>query len=293
MARLQVVVVLVMVLAATLSTFSARTKKVTAEYLYQLPENVTMDEARSIAIDRARAQAIADEFGSIVTQSSSVVVENYNDVSNTDFLSIGGSELKGEWLEDTVAPEFEYYTDGGQFAIKVKIRGIIREIDGCSVPFDVKILNSGTDDGNESEMFRNGDQLYVSFNSPTAGYIAIYLVDGVRNAYCLLPYQGQSDGYCGIKANRRYVFFDPKRAVDVDKKDVDEYLLETEQRRERNRIITVFSPKRFYKAADKKNDTELPRMLTYADFQRWLSGVKKRDPQLTVTEKAILITRGE
>ena len=269
---------------------AARTCKVSAEYIYHIPANVSPNEARETALQRAKAQAIADEFGTLVTQSSSVTIDTSGDNSSTDFLSIGGSELKGKWLEDVEAPRFEYITDGSELALKVVVRGTIREIDGSRVAFDMAILRNGTTRADESDRFCSGDDMYLSFNSPTSGYAAVYLVDAEQNAYCLLPYQSQTEGIYTVKANRQYLFFHPDYADKKEKETVDEFVLETTQPQERNKIIAIFSPNRFYKAADSKTDTQLPRMLPYDAFKRWLTDIKKRDAELSIAERAITIT---
>lgn len=267
-----------------------RIKKVWVEYTYYIPANVSPDEAREIAIQRAQAQAIADEFGSVVTQSSSIRIEVSNENVNTDFLSIGGSELKGEWIETIGEPKVEYIIDGKDIALRVEICGVIREIVGTKVPFDVKILRNGTSDANESEVFHNGDDLYISFRSPSAGYIAIYLIDAENQAYCLLPYQRQENGFFSTKANRRYLFFHPDFVEDFEKDVVDEIVTDTSLAKERNRILTVFSPNKFFKATDLQTEKNVPRSLSYAEFQKWLANLKRHDVDVSIIETAITIS---
>lgn len=267
-----------------------RTKKVRTEYIYYIPANVSADAARDIAIQRAQAQAIADEFGSVVTQSSLVRIETSNENVNTDFLSIEGSELKGEWIETIGEPTIEYITDGKDLALRVEIKGVIREIEGTKVPFDVKILRNGTSDAHESEVFNKGDDLYMSFRSPAGGYIAIYLIDAENQAYCLLPYQGQENGFFATKANRRYLFFHPDFAEGIEKDMVDEIVTDTSQTKERNRILTVFSPNKFFKATDQQTEKDIPRNLSYAEFQKWLANLKRHDVDVSIIETAITIS---
>lgn len=271
------------------SPLLGKTKKVSCDYIYHVPENMSSDEAKDIALTRAKAQAIADEFGILVTQTSTVTIDTQDDYSHTDFLSIGGSELKGEWIEDIEQPKFEFITDGENLAIKVRVHGNIREIEGSKVPFSVKILKNGTTDADETDRFISGDDLFLSFNSPLAGYLAVYLIDADNNAFCLIPYQAQSEGIFKAKANKRYLFFNPEYAEEVSHDIVDELILDTSREQERNRILTIFSPNKFYKGADEKIAADCPRSMPYSDFQKWLSGVKKKDKDLTVSEKAILI----
>lgn len=267
-----------------------KTKVTTIEYIYQVPENVSPNQARETAVARARAQAIADEFGMTINQVTSLVIENENGRTSSDFMTLGGSELKGEWIEDIEAPVFEYITNGESLAIKVKLKGRIRECKRTRLLVDTKILRNGVSDSNESDKFVSGDDMYISFNSPIDGYIAIYLLDTENNAYCLLPYQSQSDGFFKTKANQKYLFFHPDYSKDVKPEYVDRLILETEADRERNRIIIIFSSNKFFKAADEQLVADLPRVMKLSNFQKWMSSLVKKDYDLTITEKSILIT---
>ena len=87
--------------------FAQKTEKVTATYTYHAPENVSLEEAKRTALDRAKLSAIADEFGTMVTQTNSTIISNQGDQSDSRFLSLGGSEVKGEWIETTSDPEYD------------------------------------------------------------------------------------------------------------------------------------------------------------------------------------------
>ncbi len=93
-------VVVFILLLLPLTVLAQRVKTVEGEYTYHAPENVTIEQARRIALERAKIQALADEFGTIVQQQNITRVENNNGESTTDFFSVGGSEVKGEWLAD-------------------------------------------------------------------------------------------------------------------------------------------------------------------------------------------------
>ncbi len=87
--------------------YSQRTTKVSASYTYYAPETMSIEEAKRVALDRAKIQAIADEFGTIVLQSTSTVIINKNGVSDTQFFALGGNDVKGEWIETIGNPEYQ------------------------------------------------------------------------------------------------------------------------------------------------------------------------------------------
>lgn len=264
----------------TSTVFSQKLKTVEGEYTYHAPENVTMEQAKRTALDRAMIQALADEFGTIVSQSNATRVENKNGQTDIDFLSIGGSEVKGEWIETLGEPQYNIRYEGDMLIVSVKVKGKAREIVSAGIDFQAKVLRNGTDDKFESDQFRNGDDMFLSFISPVSGYLAVYLVDADNQAYCLLPYRNQSDGIYPVKANQRYLFFNVKEAPQNERSYVDEYVMTCSRLSEQNHIYVIFSPNQFVKATDKSSDERLPRELNYDDFQKWLVKCRKHDKDM-------------
>lgn len=265
----------------TVPVFSQKMKTVEGEYIYHAPENVTLEEARRTALDRAKIQALADAFGTIVSQTNATHVQNRNGNSDIDFLSVGGSEVKGEWIETIGEPQYDISYEQGMLVVKVSVRGKAREIVSAQIDIKAKVLRNGTEDKFESDEFRDGDDLYLSFVSPVSGYLAVYLVDDERKAYCLLPYQNQEGGAYRIKSNKHYLFFSEKEAEKELIHLVDEYTMTCSKELERNTIHLVFSPNAFAKACDNSVSENLPRELDYEDFQKWITGQRKHDESMT------------
>ncbi len=279
------------VMGFCLAVSAQKLKTVEAEYTYHVPENVTLEQARRTALERAKIQAIADEFGTIVSQSNATRIENRGGESQMDFLSIGGSEVKGEWIE-TVSEEFDNPVfEGGMMIITCRVKGKAREIVTAQIDLQAKVLRNGVEDKFESDQFRSGDDLYLSFQSPLKGYLAVYLVDADRQAFCLLPYQNQNTGIYPVEANRRYLFFNMKAAPVEERGVVDEYTMTCERSSEHNQIYVVFSTNPFAKAADDGVTEGLPRQLPYEDFQRWLVKCRKHDTQMNLRMIPIMIKK--
>lgn len=280
-------ILLLLSILFTLPVFSQKMKTVEGEYTYHAPENVTLEEAKRIALDRAKIQALADAFGTIVSQTNATHVQNRNGSSGIDFLSIGGSEVKGEWIETVGEPQYDISYEQGMLVVKVSVKGKAREIVSAQIDIKAKVLRNGTEDKFESDEFRDGDDLYLSFVSPVSGYLAVYLVDAEQKAYCLLPYRSQTDGIYKVEANRRYVFFNIKEAPPQERQYVDEYVMTCSRSSEYNQIYVIFSPQPFAKAADNASAETLPRELNFEDFQKWLVRYRKIDANM-MSEKALI-----
>ena len=273
----------------------AETRRVTAEYTYYAPENVSIEEAKRVALQRARVEAIAEAFGTLVRRSNATRVENANGRSDVKMLSLGMSEVKGEWLRTEGEPEYEIAYEEGMLAVTARVKGVIREVVNAAVDFDARVLRNGTEDRMEGTDFREGDDLYLSFRSPVDGYVTVYLLDGAGTAYCLLPYRGDTGGRVEVKGNRRYVFFSAAEAPEGERWGVDEYTMTRGEGAgdgpEVNQVYVIFSPRLFTKAVDYAGEGLQPRELPYEEFQEWLFRCRKADEEMRVEVKDIVIQK--
>lgn len=284
---MRTLIAIALVICAVIPVTAQKVKTVECEYTYHAPENITLEQAKRTAIERARIQAIADEFGTNISQTNITNISS----ANVDFQTIGMSEVNGEWLEDLSEPEMAVDFIDGMFVITVRVKGKARELTRAQADCVVRVLRNGKEDRFESETFFGGDQFYISFHSPANGYIAAYLSDGKGTVSCLLPYPNQTDANYPIKANRRYLLFDPEEGDDY----TEEYYLTCGNTPENNQIILIFSPNKFTKALDRQATAQseellLPRELPEAEFQKWLAKCRRRDPEMQVTRKHITIT---
>lgn len=271
-----------------------QTKKVRGEYTYYAPENVTLEEAKRTALERLKTQLIAEEFGTVVAQANTTFVENTDGKSSIDFQSLAASEVKGEWIETIGEPKYDISYEQGMLVVKVEVEGRIREILAAKAEFMAKILRNGTEDRFESSEFKDGDELYLSFSSPTDGYVSVYLIDTKRDAYCLLPYPEDKDGKMFVEHGKRYVFFSIKEKSKKETTPVNEYKMTCDKGMESNFIYIIFSPNGFTKASDAvveqaEDEDELPRMLPFTDFQNWLERCRRRDKEMTLEVRQITI----
>lgn len=266
-----------------------RTERVRAEYTYHAPENVTLEAAKRTALERAKLQAIADEFGTVVSQSNTTFVTNQSGESNTDFFSLAGSEVKGEWIETIGEPKYSISYEQEMLVVKVSVSGRIREIVSVQIDFKAEVLCNGTDLKFARTDFKSGDDLFLYFQSPVDGYLAVYLLDDVSQmVYCLLPYKSSSEAVVPIEHDKPYIFFSAKHAGDKAHL-VDEYTMTCSRPQEHNTIYIIFSPNEFAKANSNNVDELLPQELSFEEFQKWLAKGRNRDKEMRVNSYVITI----
>lgn len=286
-------VLLLMVLCCTaLVARAQKVKTVKGEATYYAREYESLEVAKKKAEERAKIQALAEAFGTTVSQVNTIRKKNSNGKSDIDFSSIGETEVKGEWLGETRAPIFSkpVYEDG-MLVITCRVEGRAREILNAELDLQVHVLRNGVESRYEDGDFRSGDDLFLSFQSPVNGYLAVYLIDDSRQAFCLLPYREQTTGIYPIVANQPYVFFRVKSAPADERRYVDEYTMTCDGNVEHNEIYVVFSPYEFTKASDVSENAGLPRQLPFDEFNRWLIKCRGRDKGMNVRRFAITVSK--
>lgn len=283
--------ILLPLLAFTIVLQAQKIVKVHGHYIYQLPENVSLEQGKRIALERAKIQALADAFGTIISQSNSTVVENSNGKSSVEFLSLGGSDVKGEWIETVGVPTFQILSDNGILAINVEVLGKAREIKRAEINYDARLLRNGTEKKFESDEFRSGDDLFLYFQSPVNGYLAVYLFDHVaQQVFCLLPYRSSAAPTYKIEHDRPYMFFSAQH-TENNEQEVDEYTMTCSHSTEQNTLYIIFSPNLFAKPNTETVSTTLPRQLDYPEFQKWLAKCRTKDSDMQVETKVITIKK--
>lgn len=262
-------------------------KTICGEYTYIVPDNVSREDAKRTAAERARIDALATEYGTLVSQDNTTFVSNRNGESDVVFQSLGGSDVRGEWLGDSDEPTFRFSVDErtGETSVYARVCGKSREITRSEVPLQIRVLRNGTQPNYESEAFRTNDDLYLSFLSPVDGYLAVFLLDDSKQVVCMLPYQAQSDGAYTVAANRQYVFFSQAQAPLTERPLVDEYVMTCNAVQETNYLFCVFSTQPFFKPV-------MPNgVLSLEDFTAWRARLLRHDSHAQVSLKTIIIRK--
>lgn len=273
--------------ALTLTLYAQKVREVNGTYTYYGDPNQSVKEVRAAAIEHARVQALAREFGTLLTQNTLQLESVKNGQEISDFIQLNAAEVKGEWLEDMKDPEIvrEELVDG-TLVIEVRVKGRARAISSEAVDFEVLTLRNGTEKRFADTRFKEGDDLYVYFKAPADGYVAVYLVDEQKQAFCMLPYSGDSDGQQPVEHGKEYVFFSPKHLYDVPQNLIDEMSMTcADDRFEHNQIYVLYSPNSFTKAVDQQGrqlakDLQLPRELAFKDFTKWMSRLCAHDKKM-------------
>lgn len=274
-----------------LNSFADKVKKVEGEYVFYAPDNISAAEARRIALDRAMITAIANEFGTLVSQNTSTIVKNDDLTSQNSFFSIGESEVKGEWIRTIGEPEYIISYDSDMLVVKVKVKGEAREIETAAINLDIRILKNGTTLNSESREFRNNDDIFLYFKSPENGYLAVFLLDeSTTDVSMLLPYATSSLSSYPVKRGKPYVFFSEQTCENFELPEVENYVLMCNNDVEYNSVYIVFSPEKFTSPLSDVRHLDVPA-ITYKEFNKWLTRNRKHDKRMNVQTVTVKISK--
>lgn len=277
---------LLVVVLGTATCFGQKSVSVCGEYRYVAPENVSREQARNIAIERARNKAMADEFGTIISEVNTSITKSsadgYNAKDETVFNTYGGTESKGLWLSDNSEPEISETFENGFFVINVKVCGKAKELKSADLELNVSSLCNGI----ESDRFRSKDRFTVKFKTPVKGYLAIFLLDDNDVASCLLPYE--SGEAVEVNNKEEYVFL---TTSDPNYPWGEETILETEKEVEYFRIYYIFSKNSFTMPMTENGEyvPELQRI----KFEKWLLKNRIHDEDMQVIQRVIEVRKGK
>lgn len=268
---------------------------VSGESVFVVPETMSIAEARTVAASRARIDALAGKYGTLVASMNTV---GMSDGTVNHFSMLGTSEVKGVWLKDTreVWQRMELDEATQQLYIRTKVWGKARPLAVAATPVVAETISDDGDTGSTATEFRNGEKFYLHFRSAADGYLAVFLIDESGSVFTCLPYPSQRQNTVRVRKSADYVFFSKRRPATVTaESDIRQYFLTAEKDMEQNRLCIVFSPNDFTLALDEKqgvsaNGQQVGRY-SFDDFNEALFRQRMADGRMQVVFKDIVIRK--
>lgn len=289
--------ILMLAMCVSVPLLAQKPHRVNAEYTYT---SDNMDESPNQACQKAflyaRQDALKKVFGERVDGETEYIASIENGTESVSFRQRGGTMIRADWLK-TVKEEVRSrsMTNDGFMIFTVYVEGMAREITTAGITLEYHILRNDTKLQNEDRHFKNLDNLYLWFKAPTDGYLTVYTTDE-QKAYCMLPYQEQTDGVYQINANHEYIFYSKEHALKEEKNFGMPLVLSIDKDYEVNDFYIVFSKNLFTKVPDNAGssigeDMNLIRNVDLKKFNDWLYECQKRDVLMQVERTTITISK--
>lgn len=270
--------------------------KVKGEAQLQIEDNLSKQEAKLIAIDLAKINALENAFGTYITQESSIELER----GVISYSTIGNTKVKGEWIKTTetvISEDLRIANKKNEIWIKCKIKGEAREILNPKTRILSKPLECDNINCNAIYYFDDGSPFYLYFRTPIDGYLTVFYTEN-DIAYRILPHHGSISFNHNLPVieDKEYIFFS-KKWSDKNKNQefdqIDEITLYSEGDRSNMSLYIIFSPKKYSKpildSIDEDEDGVIPRSIDEKSFQDWLSELRVYDVDMVVNNFTVTV----
>lgn len=257
------------------SSVSAKDKLVRCEgtYPYTYTENVSHAEAKAKAVENAIIMALADQFGTTVTSQSLMELSGGKD----RFDQMSRLQVKGKLVRHIHEPEISSpLLADNLFSIQVKVDFYARPITYAPTEFEAYTLRNGTERKFESRYFQADDKFYLLFQSPKAGYLAVFFEDRT-SVVCMLPYVNADTEPFWVEKDKRQLLFNVRNNT---------YHLSCGDEPEINYVHIIFSPRKFI-------DGDLVRNMSCKRFREWLGTRQSYDDKMQVNSLMIKVSPNE
>jgi hypothetical protein len=305
MKKYQLYIVFVLNVICINNIYSQEISTVKGSCKIKIESNMSLDEAKKLAMECARKNALADAFGTKIIQNeisrTQSITQNTDIQSKSTYNAIANTEINGEWVETIGEPTYNKFTgDNGDVFIECTIKGKVRPLKKIAINFEAYPLAKMSDIKSKTFTFNNNQDLYFYFKASKDGYLNIYLDDNT-NVYQLLPYKNNNQINYPVKAEKDYYFFQ-KAYKNLPDDVVDELVVGTNIQVEQNSIIIMFSPQPFDKPIltnandietlsnkEKSEGFETPKFLSSRKFMEYQQKLLKVNESLEKMGITIII----
>lgn len=298
-------------LIVSFSGYSQKEIATIGENLMRIEKNQTILQAQEMALQQAKIDGIERVFGRVIINGNSTYLQNKSVNKSVEtkssFAFFSDSFVKGEWVRNTSEPIFTFQNLNGEQWLKVKVAGIVREIESGPITFKLNTLNCEKVSC-ITDIYRNDQDFYVQFKSPENGFLALYLDDpSLGETSRILPYQNSQlyQGAIPIQRNKEYVFFSKKLDQLNEIGAVDELVFKLSRGvdSEQYKLFILFSPEPFSTplVEDKSHlfldrsmlnrGILLPKSMESSKFQEWLQKVRINKRKLQVDYRYLNLAR--
>lgn len=156
-------------------------------YDFYITEDITEREARTIALERAKVNALAEAFGTYISSSSTLTSKETSYGDSESFNAFSSADIAGIWVK-TIDEKVQRNVIGDDIVLRASVKGMARPRDISSVEFEAVIGKVGSDGSFiPSNKFLHRERFDITFKSPLSGWLAVYASDGVNDAARLIP----------------------------------------------------------------------------------------------------------
>lgn len=279
---------------STATLFAQKEKEVKASYSMELPKNITMEQLEQRCIEQARLKAIGDAFGLVLSETTVDNSQESNAGFNNSFAVLTKTNVQGEWLRDKTEPQVNWEPSGKTLKLTANVHGVIREFPKTGkAKIDIHLSNDSKM-SNDITLFKDGQDLFASFQTSSKGNLSVFYVDHSSNeVYRLIPSATNNDlNTVEVLSDKIYQIFQTTSPFPENKSIPSlELGLPAGKDIQMDELVFVYSPKDIRKPSLTYNTDARMYLMNYNDFEQWRTSSVQSNPEAVIKSVAITIIK--
>ncbi len=254
-------------------------------YKMTLPRNTSMEALEQQCLEQAKLRAIEKECG---VRISEVTINNVNEKDggmNQSFQTLTKTQVNGEWVRDTQAPEFKWSCSGNTLEVEAIVSGLVQKFpDEGRVKLNL-LTAADKSFKNTSTLFNDGSQLFLQVKSSQKGFLSIYYIDHVVNkAYRLFPGPNYNSlDMVPMKGDKSYTLF--AGATEFTEHPQCTELttgLSSDVKPQIDELVVIYSDAELRKPLLDLDKSARLYALSIEDFYTWKAGLYGKNNQVSI-----------
>lgn len=286
---------LVIILSVTqISLFAQKEKDVKSNYSLELPKNVTMEQLEQRCIEQARLKAIGEAFGFVVSETTIDNTQENKAGFNNSFAVLTKTNVQGEWLRDKSEPQLNWEASGKTLKLTAMVHGVIREFPKTGkAKIDIHLSNDSKM-SNDITLFKDGQDLFASFQTSSKGNLSVFYVDHSSNeVYRLIPSATSNDlNTVEVLSDKSYQLFQTVSPFSENKSIPALSLsLPNGKDLQMDELVFIYSPADIRKPSLTYNADARMYLMNYNDFEQWKTSSVQANPEAVIKSVAITLIK--
>jgi hypothetical protein len=281
-------------LLSTATLFAQKEKEVKASYSMELPKNITIEQLEQRCIEQARLKAIGDAFGLVLSETTVDNSQESNAGFNNSFAVLTKTNVQGEWLRDKTEPQLNWEPSGKTLKLTVNVHGVVREFPKTGKAKIEIHLSNDSKMSNDITLFKDGQDLFASFQSSSKGNLSVFYVDHSSNeVYRLIPSATNNDlNTVEVLSDKVYPLFQTVSPFS-DNRSIPALSLSIPNGKDlqMDELVFVYSPKDIRKPSLTYNADARMYLMKYSDFEQWKTTSVQANSEAVIKSIAISIIK--
>lgn len=272
--------------------FAQKEKEVRAIYSMELPKNLTMEQLEQSCIEQARLKAIGDAFGYLISETTVDKTQENSAGFNSSFAVLTKTNVQGEWLRNTSEPQLNWEPANKTLKLTATVNGVIREFPKTGKAKIEIHLSNDSKMSNDITLFKDGQDLFASFQSSSKGNLSVFYVDHSSNeVYRLIPSATNNDlNTVEVFSDKVYQLFQIVSPFS-DNKSIPALSLSLPNGKDlqMDELVFVYSPNDIRKPSLIYNAGAKMYVMELSEFEQWKTSALQSNTEAVIKSIAISI----